>query len=163
MADPLSVAAGVVGVVTAAVQVSRLLNDFIRGTKDAPKQATFLLTEVGDVHGIIAQLHPFLLGFETPDVSRTCLVQVDSVLAILTGCVCTFSGLEEILDRLKAEDLGLLDRAKWASKESVIAGLLSRLQAHKLSLSLMLHILNGYAGSPCSPMALTFLGLRCVT
>ena len=146
MADPLSVAAGVIGVVTAAVQVSKLLFDFTRRTKDAPKQATMVLAEVGDIHTIMAQLHPFVLGLEVPDQSRTCLIQVDSVIAILTGCVATFSELEELIDQLKAKDLGFLDRTKWAAKESVIAALITRLQTHKLSLSLMLTILNGYVG-----------------
>ncbi|KAL8685823.1 MAG: hypothetical protein Q9218_007522, partial [Villophora microphyllina] len=143
MGDPLSVAAGVIGVLTAAVQVSWLLNSFIRRAKGAPRQAKAVLTEVEHVHSAIVHLHPFLLGLESPDASRTCLLQVDSVLAILTGCVATFSELEEVIDQLKAKELGFLDRTKWISKESIIASLISRLQAHKLSLSLMLNILNG--------------------
>lgn len=143
MADPISVAAGVIGIVTAAMQVSNLLIDFTRRTKHAPVLANIVLTEVDDIYAIMKQLQPFLLGLEIPDQSRTSLLQVDSVVAVLTSCVATFSELKELTDQLKARDLGFLERSKWVFKESAISGLVSRLQANKLSLSLMLNIVNG--------------------
>ena len=144
MSDPLSVAAGVVGVITAAAQISKLLIEFSAKTKDAPTQARRVLTEVNGMSMIMNQLQSFLLGLETPDQSRTCLIQAESLLSILTGCVATFSDLQKLLDQLKIENLQLLDRFKWARKESAIKALTIRLQTHKHSLSLILEILNGY-------------------
>ena len=143
MGEPLSVAAGVIGVATAAVQVSKYLIDFMRRVKNVPIQAATVLNEVNDIHAILEELRPFLLGLDIPNQSRTCLLRVDSVLAVLTSCVETFSELEELMDQLRVEDLGLLGRSKWVSKKPVIAALISRLQANKISLSLMLNILNG--------------------
>ena len=145
MSDPLSVAAGVVGIVTAAVQVSKLLIDFTNGTTDAPRQATAVLEKVNSIHTTMSQLQPFVLGLQTPDQSRSCLIQVEAVIAILTGCVATFSELEQLLDNLKAEGLAFLDKMKWAKNKSTIDSLITRLETHETSLSLMLNILNGYA------------------
>lgn len=143
MADPLSLAAGVVGVLTAAAQISSLLIRFTQSSKDAPQTARTVLTEVNDISGILSHLQSFLLGDESPDRSRTQLLQVDQVITIMSGCVLTFSELEQLLDGFQKEGMGLLDRAKWAKKEKAIGNLIQRLQNHKGSLSLILNVLNG--------------------
>ena len=144
MSDPLSIAAGVVGVVTAAAQISLLLTKFTKSTIAAPQQARVVLAEVSDISVILSQLQSFLLGLESPNISRTSLLKVEKVVTIVTGCVLTFSELEKLLDELKTEALDVLDCLKWARKESTIVGLIQRLQNHKASLSLILSILNGF-------------------
>lgn len=145
MLDPLSVAAGVAGVVVAAAQISSLLIKFTKSTTAAPQQAQVILTEVSDIDGILSQLQLFLLGPGSANRSRTSLLKVEKVVTIVSGCVLTFSELEKLLDELRTENLDVLDRFKWARKESVIEGLIQRLQNHKASLSLILNILNGFA------------------
>lgn len=153
--DPLSIATGVVGIMTAAAQISSLLINFTRQSNSAPQQAAIVLTEVTETSGILSHLQSFLLGTETADQSRTCVLQVDHVLAIVTGCVATFSELEETLDSLRTEGMDILDRIKWARKESAIMAITRRLQTHKASLSLMLNILNGYAVTSLSGICVT--------
>ena len=143
MSDPLSIAAGVVGILTAAAQISSLLIKFTKATKDAPQQARVIVTEVNDTSGILSHLQSFLLGNEFSDRSRTSLLKVDQVVTIVSGCVLTFSELEKLLDELGVASVDVLDRMKWARKETAVAGLIQRLQNHKASLSLMLNILNG--------------------
>ncbi len=53
MADPLSITAGIIGITTAAIQVVKVLADFVNRTKDAPRQATIVLREVGDIYIIL--------------------------------------------------------------------------------------------------------------
>ena len=144
MSDPLSVAAGVVGVITAAAQISSLLIKFTRSTITAPQQAKVVLTEVSDIGVILLQLQPFLLGQDLPDRSRTSLLKVEKVVTIVSGCVLTFSELEKLLDELKTENMDILNRLNWVRKESAITSLIQRLQSHKTSLSLVLGILNGF-------------------
>ena len=139
MADPLSIAAGCVGVLTAAAQISSLLIKFTNNTKNAPDQARVVLTEVSDVSGILSQLQSLLLRANSVASSRTALLQVDQVVSIISGCILTFSELQELLNNLK----NIIDRIQWGRKESVIAFLVQRLQTHKASLSLMITILNG--------------------
>ena len=145
MSDPLSVAAGVAGVVVAAGQISSLLIKFTKSTIAAPQQAKIVLTEVSDIGGILSHLQSLILGLDLPDRSRASLLKVDKVITVISGCVLTFSELEKLLDELKKDNLDILDRLKWARKESALAGLIQRLQNHKISLSLVLDILNGFA------------------
>ncbi|KAG6999613.1 hypothetical protein G7Y79_00033g068010 [Physcia stellaris] len=143
MSDPLSIAAGVIGVLTAAAQISTLLIRFTNASRNVPAQARHVLTEVGDISGILSHLQSFLFGIQSVNRSRMSLLRVDHTVAILSGCVMTFSELEKILDGLETGDLGVYDCIKWAQKESDIGAILQRLQSHKASLSLMLNILNG--------------------
>ena len=147
MPDPLSIAAGVVGVVTAAAQISSILIKFTKSTIKAPQQAQIVLAEVNDIEGILSQLQSYLLGMESPDRSRATLLKLDTVVTVVSGCVLTFSELEKLLDELKKENLDVLDCLKWARKEVEIAILVQRLQNHKASLALMLNILNGFVNS----------------
>ncbi|KAL8794992.1 MAG: hypothetical protein Q9195_002439 [Heterodermia aff. obscurata] len=147
MSDPLSIAAGVVGVLTAAAQISTLLIQFTRATNHAPSRARHIITEVNDISGTLSHLQSFLLGNEYSDASRTSLLKADHIVTILSGCVMTFSELEKLLDALETKDMRILDSMKWARKEKDIADLIQRLQNHKSSLSLMLDILNGLVHS----------------
>ena len=146
MSDPLSVSAGVAGLVVAAAQISSLLIKFTKSTIAAPQQAKVVLTEVSDIGGILSHLQSFLLGLDLPDKSRASLLRVDLLVAIVSSCVLTFSELEKLLDEMKTDNtdnLDILDRLKWARKESALASLIHRLQNHKTSLSLVFNILNG--------------------
>lgn len=144
MADPLSIAAGVVGVLTAAAQISALLMKWTRAAQGAPHQVQVVVTEVNDISGILLHLQSFLLGNAFVDSSRTSLLRLDHIVTIVSGCVLTFSELERQLDQLKTEDIDLLSRLNWVRKESAIPSLIERLQNHKASLSLMLNILIGF-------------------
>lgn len=143
MADPLSIAAGVVGLLTAAAQISTLLATFTASTKNAPEAARVVLTEVGDIEGILKQLQSFLEGKESSNRSGARLLQIDQVVKVITGCVLTFSELENLLDKLMVGAKGVLKRMQWARKEKAIKELIQRLQNHKGSLSIALHVLNG--------------------
>lgn len=148
MSDPLSIAAGVVGILTAAAQISTLLINFTKATKNAPSRARHIITEVNDISGTLSHLQSFLLGNEFSDTSRTSLLKADHIVTILSGCVMTFSELEKLLDALETKDIRILDSLKWARKEKDITALIQRLQNHKTSLSLMLDILNGFVHNP---------------
>ncbi|KAL8993870.1 MAG: hypothetical protein Q9169_006025 [Polycauliona sp. 2 TL-2023] len=142
MADPLSMAAGVIGILTAAAQVSQLLIHFTKNSKDAPHTARTVLTEVNEIRCTLLHLQSFLLGNETAEQSRTQLLQVDHVVTVVSGCVLTFSELENLLDTLETEDMGMRACIRWANKEKIIDSLIKRLQNHKGSLSLILQVVN---------------------
>ena len=145
-------AAGVIGVVTAAAQISSILINFTKSTIAAPRQARAVLTEVNEISGILSQLQSYLLGLDFPNRSMTSMLKVEELVTVVSGCRLTFSELEKLLDELKTEDLDALDCLKWVRKESAIMGLIQRLQNHKASLSLVLNILNGFV--PNCPMLL---------
>ncbi|KAL8961543.1 MAG: hypothetical protein Q9193_001916 [Seirophora villosa] len=149
MADPVSIATGVVGVLTAAAQIASFLINFAGCSKDAPQAARYVLAEVLGISGTLSQLQSLLLGNAQVERSRTQLLQVDHVVTIVSACVLTFSELSELLDELKTEGMDLLARTRWARKDKTISKLIQRLQHHKASLSLILNILNGYSDYLC--------------
>ncbi|KAL9044155.1 MAG: hypothetical protein Q9214_002686 [Letrouitia sp. 1 TL-2023] len=144
MSDPLSIAAGVVGILTAATQISAVLIKFIRANKEAPQQARNIITELNETNVILSSLQAFLLGSKCANESMTSLIKVEDVVTVVSGCVLTFSELEKLVDDLKVKDPDVLDRMKWARKETTITGIIQRLQNHKASLSLILNVINGF-------------------
>ena len=139
--DPLSVSAAIVGLMTAAASVTAL----VRKTRDAPKIARDVALEVSSISACLSQLQFLLNGTRLPSRSGTSLVMVDQVLVVLTDCVTIFSELQETLDSLKSnQQRRSFSKVRWTFKEGVIAKLLLRLQASKLSLNLMLTTLNWY-------------------
>ena len=130
--DPLSVTASVVGILGAATKVSSVLITFVQNTKGASKLAHNVLAEVNGVSTILSHLQTYLLGLATSSNSRTSLILVEQVIVTLAECVTTFSELEDVLGTTQLEsDLHILDRVKWAMKESKVADIQRRLQNNK--------------------------------
>ncbi|KAK1828645.1 hypothetical protein QBC39DRAFT_149877 [Podospora conica] len=149
--DPLSVTASVAGIITAASQVIKVLGPYASATKDAPKIANQVLSEVLAVKTIVTALERFaatLASSRSPSrVSYASLVQVDQLLAVLTDGVLVFSELDALLQTLEPTDAGgsrarLLSSMQWVRKKGALATLCTRLQAFKLSVNCILNILQ---------------------
>lgn len=139
--DPLSVSASIIGITTAAIQVSRLLKTFIDGANGASASARGVLMEITGIYACLHQLQDFLLTSDEATRSRRSLILIEQVIVIFTDCVSVFSELEQTLESLKTGDhMRTLDRLKWSSKETAISKILARLQASKASLNFMLTI-----------------------
>ena len=147
MSDPLSIAAGVVGILTAAQQISSALIKFTRSLRDATYHVGVTLREVNEISSILSQLQAFVLdeAFARRQVAN--VLKLDQIISVIGGCVLTFSELEKLLDEIKTEDMSIIDRLKWRQKQSAIAELTQRLQNHKTSLSLILNIGNAFVGN----------------
>ncbi|KAH0539020.1 hypothetical protein FGG08_004414 [Glutinoglossum americanum] len=134
MADPLSVAASVVGLLAATAKVSNSLGGFISNSINAPSLAIAVRTEINDINTVVSELQPFIDRTERPEASRESMIEVDRFLATLTAVVYTVSELEKVVDSLKKNgEMSILDRMKWAWKKPAIAQLIQRLQAHNKS------------------------------
>ena len=95
MADPLSIAAGIVGILGAATRVSIGLYHFVHAFKDAPLQARAVLTEVNETRGILLQLQDFTSGRTFAAASRTSMLKVEHIITVISGAIFTFSNLEK--------------------------------------------------------------------
>lgn len=150
MADPLSVAAGVVGLLTAAAQVSKILHGVITKARHAPEETKRIKTQVDDIRNVLGSLQLYFNGAQRANKSRTSLIMVDQVVATVASCVTTFSELDAFAVTLESEiDMGILDRLRWSSKDKDIQAVLVRLESHKSSLQLMLTILSWYVYVSC--------------
>jgi hypothetical protein len=143
MADPLSVAASIVGLLTAAAQISQTLYTVTKRVKKAPKEVKEARTEVDNIRNILEQLQLFVLGASKASKSRTALILVDQVVATLAATVTTFSELDVFVETLDSDEkMGLMDRVRWLTKERDLKQLIQKLELHKNSMGLMLTILT---------------------
>ena len=154
MADPLFLAAALVGLISTGLHVTHKLVTFTKNANGASKQVQTVLAEVRDLHVLIGQCKELLLTETASDDSSSkrigaSTVLVDHVVLVLSGCVITFSELEELLGKLNVEgEMDMLDCAKWARKEAKIVTIVWRLQNHKASLTAMLAVLGWYVWDP---------------
>lgn len=143
MADPLSVAASVTGLIAAAAKISNVLYTVVNKARNAPDDCRKIKNELDDIRNVLAQLQVFIMGAKRPSASRAALIMVDQVVVTLAACVTTFSELDAFAEGLRNDaEMRILDRLRWSTKESDIRLILSRLEAHKASVTLMLSILT---------------------
>ena len=141
--DPLSISASIIGITTAALQVSRVLKTFVEGANGARTSARSVLMEVTGIYVCLHQLQDFLLGKREASRSRRSLVMIEHLIIVFTDCVSIFSELEQTLESLNTDErMGIIDKLKWSMKETAISKLLLRLQSSKASLNFMLTILS---------------------
>ena len=138
--DPLSIAASVTGVLTAAAQVCTLLGKI----RDAPKSVVAILTEIEHIQIVFRALQRFIDHTRAVSRQRAALVQLEDVTVILTQTVLVFSELETLLIPLSGSGLhsSLRQRLAWSRQETGIQRLVNQLQRHKTSLSLLLQIIQ---------------------
>ncbi|KAF8541759.1 hypothetical protein BDD12DRAFT_979420 [Trichophaea hybrida] len=141
--DGLSVAASIAGL----VQIASTVVNFISGMADASTTARSVLAEAQALQPIFHHLQDFILDFAEESDDQRSMIYVDDLIAILTGCVCTFTELERILDSLTANDhsgsvVSPRARIKLAFKDKDLNRIFGDLQKHKSSLNLMLMIIT---------------------
>jgi len=150
MADPLSVAASIAGLLTVAGKISTVVIDLTSKSKAAPKDIENVRSSVETIRAVLLQLQLLLLGRAKVNRQRTSLILVEQVVITLSACVSTFSELDVFVETLSTDHaMQLLDRIRWATKASTIKELLDRLEAHKASLTLMVTILTWYDCFQC--------------
>ncbi|MCJ1250843.1 hypothetical protein MMC30_008071 [Trapelia coarctata] len=144
--DPLSVSAGIVGILTAAAAITNFIGGLLNSANGAPQSIRHVLTEVTGISTCLSELQAFLLGTREVPRSRSTMLMVEQIIVTLTGCVTAFSDLEKTLEPLKtSQPLRILDRIRWGLREEKSIGrILARLQVTKTSLNLMLTTLTWY-------------------
>lgn len=135
--DGLSVAASVAGLLQVGVKVIGFLSD----VADAPTVVRSVLAEVQSMEIIFRQLERFVYHFGDYDQHRVSRIDIDGFVTILTGCVCTFSEIDLLLDTCNVGEndttrLNLWGRARWVAKEPDLKRMLGSLQSYKSSLTL---------------------------
>lgn len=149
MADPLSVAASIAGLLTAAQLVSAGIGRVVSSKKSGLREIRDIKTTVDTLRSVLSQLQLLLLSRASIDPRRASLIMVDEVVATLTACVMTFSDLDGCVKGLgsgeELNNLNWVGGVKWLSKSTELKGYLQNLEAHKTSLILMTNILTWYS------------------
>ena len=142
MADPLSVAGSVAGLVSLAAHIYTILDAFITDVQNAPSFANRIRVEIGSFRTSLNALH-ILLSHWTAPPNRATLIPADFVVLTFTDATLLFSEIEaEVLPLVQLENFNLLARARWTLKKAQLESLVSRLQWQKMTLVLQLNILQ---------------------
>lgn len=149
--DPLSVSASVVGLLTAAQQVSDVIGAIVSSRRKGSREIRDVKTTVDTLRSVLLQLQVLLLGQGSIDRKRASMILVNEVIATLSACVLTFSDLHGCVKGIEADGyLDLGDSIRWVSRTKELNGYLRALEAHKTSLILMVNIFTWYCHSTCS-------------
>ncbi|KAF4343955.1 hypothetical protein FBEOM_2112 [Fusarium beomiforme] len=150
MADPLSLAASIAGLISITVEAVKFLSPYVSAAKETPPVAAHVYSEVQSTQVILMGLQDLTRNLASVKVQRAALVGVNQVVAILTDGVLLYSELHTELQSLPAKEgdvkIPLIGRLQWARKESTFITLLNRLQSFKNSMTLVLMILQSDSG-----------------
>jgi len=152
--DPLSTAASIIGILAAAGKVVEIIGPIAINVKDTPRILTALHTEVTGIQVVLSSLQRLLDNLSDAPPARTSLIRLDQVIITLTDAVLAFSELQSFLQTLgmlEGQSLSISARLRLAINGSTTSNLVSRLQGHKATLSLMLNIMQWYSAVSLSP------------
>ncbi|KAI0187749.1 hypothetical protein EV127DRAFT_435930 [Xylaria flabelliformis] len=169
--DPLSVTASVAGLLTAAHEVAKLLGPYVSASRETPSIAAHVRDETESTRTVLIGLQTLVRELSGRFSRGGALVGVDQVVAILTSGVLLFAELEGAVQGLVAafpsplaegeptkrisgilgllptqRRLPLLARMKWARQEESLRTLLARLQGFKVSVTVVLTLLQCDSG-----------------
>jgi hypothetical protein len=144
MADPLSVAASIIGIIAAAGKVAETLGPFISTVKDTTKIAATIFAEVNSSKIVLSALQVLLDDIDSAPRKRRELIPVSQLVITLTDGAFIFSELESLVLQLSNSTEKWSTRIQWARKKDTLVVFATRLQLFKSSISVMLNILQWY-------------------
>ncbi|KAJ8129928.1 hypothetical protein O1611_g3700 [Lasiodiplodia mahajangana] len=143
MADPLSIAASVAGLIALSGSLYSIIRDFVDQAANPPQSAHTLLLGVSEVRLVLGAVSDLINNFLKYPPSRRALVRLDHLIICLTQTVLSFSELEKFVDLLVAKaQRSLWRRWKLISQNDRITRFATKMQEHKTSISLVLNILQ---------------------
>ena len=156
MSDPLSITSAIAGLLTLTAQIATTACALCSAVKDAPASIRQIEEEMSNLNLVFCQVQLFIGGstnLKVPKKSRLTLISLHHLMATLSGCVLMCSALDKKLSDVaglreapsaSGNKAGLLvEKIKWALwKEAEVKELVEDLQRHKLSLNLMLNIIQ---------------------
>lgn len=112
MADPLSVVAGVAGLLSLTIQVSDLLYKHVHAIKNAPKDAQELVDELQSLRQVLSSLEVFL---ESQEMKGRKFKETSTLLGAIHGCQTKITELKLRVEKLinKHGLPQILERSKW--------------------------------------------------
>jgi hypothetical protein len=138
----LETAASIIGILAAAGKIAETLGPIVSAFPDVTKHTASVLSEVNNSRIILAALQRYLDDLSMSPRLRRELIQVEQLVATLTDGVLLFSELEELVFRLTGATT--VNRMRWAMNDDKFAGLITRMQCFKSSITVMLNILQWF-------------------
>ncbi|KAL8654100.1 MAG: hypothetical protein Q9226_003563 [Calogaya cf. arnoldii] len=139
MADPLSVASGIGGLVTLTDLVFSRIFKYVQAVKGASKEIAALSSEVGALYGVLSSLQLVAQQLDPRTISATTLRAHH-----INSCTQTLEKMRKILDKdstssLQTQTLESVKRKlHWPFSSSEVKSLLAECERHKATLGLAL-------------------------
>src|SRR5450432_2926625 len=101
MADPLSLSAGIAGLLSLTIEITRISYQYISGVKEAPKSVHAIIIEVTSLENILRDIrNSIVLNPEVAEVLLSLQLDDSTRVHVLQQCeVDLRSLLEELQDR----------------------------------------------------------------
>ncbi|KAI9838100.1 MAG: hypothetical protein M1819_006256 [Sarea resinae] len=138
MADPLSIAASLVGVAAAAIATSKLVFKVGETIAKARPQINDLAQGLASFHSVLTTLSKVIQG--APDILDDDGVRDARLL--IGNCSTIVEEIQGAFARLDKDSLNIIDRAKWVFKKDSLQYPRARLEAAKSDLMLITEVLN---------------------
>jgi hypothetical protein len=151
MADPLTIATSIAGLLTLTGSIHQALSSFIEKFEHAPKSARTILMEVSITREALSAMSSLIEKFLQVPRERRAMVRLDLITLTVSHAVMAFSDLELLLSRwpeLSKIPISFGTRLRWARQDDKASQLVRRLQEARFSLSLVLNIFQRYALCP---------------
>jgi hypothetical protein len=142
MADPLSIAASVIALGTAAIQVQSLLRGFMEDYKGCPEELEYLDAELGIIGAYTSTIHQKISSLESLNGYSSQAPAMAVVQRYLVECMRTFRELEKLLNQARLCSGTRRRQISWVIATSQRNKLQKKLQDDKLSLLLVQSMLG---------------------
>ena len=116
--EAIAVAASIIGIITATMKVSEVLEPLVSTLKDTAKAATTICAEVNSTKIILSALQNLLGDFENAPRKRWELIQLSQLLTTLTDRTLIFSELEPIVLQLSTSIKKWSTKIQWLRKKT---------------------------------------------
>ena len=154
MADPLSIAASVTGLLAVAGKISTIIYEFVSSVSDAPTSVHRALSTIESFRSILSSIEK-LLNAGWPQISedRKRMISVKELSLVFRESIISFSELEAIVNNAVRVDIGRFKwtQMKWVLREEEFSKCIQHVERHMRSLTSMLNILQWcvvFMGSP---------------
>ncbi len=144
MADPLSIAASVAGLLSVAAKISSVITSFISTVNDVPESARTALITVEGMRLTLTSVKHLIDKLSQLPKERKGMIHVRHLVVVFREAILSFSALEAIIVSPAGSEGKATgwDTVKWLLEEKNIARAVHRLESHMVSLSSMLNILQ---------------------
>ena len=156
MGDPLSVTGSIAGLITISAQIVGMAKELFDKVRNAPETMLRVREEVESMQPIFCQVQLLLNGSSSGlNHGNLTMISVHNLMTTLTGCVIVYTRVEKKVNEVCGfndpttasaawKRAGVIaDRVKWGLwKHEEVLSIIEDLQRQKLSLNMMLTIIN---------------------
>lgn len=151
MADPLSIAASLAGLITFGAQIGKYILQTYNKLNDGPSSLLHINAEIGALGVILSRLHAFSDSKHDSEVYRSEIRDAifgPELMNVVTDCTRIMKDLESIVTTISAKPgKGRKMRVfwkdiKWAALDGEIQRMRSQIDTHKATFNLALHLVS---------------------